>query len=392
MGASEVLPSFENTRIAFSNKSDKELLQTYRLFKSFNIPILLKLGTGFTQLAFKLGIPVEGLIKRSLFKQFCGGETLVECEEPIKQLAQSGIKTILEFSVEAKSSESDYDEVSGEMLRAIEYASFNTHVKGISCKITGLGRFNLFEKVHRRDALTPEEVQAIARVKSRMDKICRKGVEANVGVYFDAEESWIQSALDELINDMMHKHNREKVIVFNTFQLYRTDRLEYLKNSFQAAKASGYLLGAKLVRGAYLEKERERAAVKKYPSPIHADKDAVDKAYNLALDFCIENGISLIAATHNEVSCLYLAKRLKDNYLESITMPVLFSQLYGMGENLTYNLAAQGLETTKLIPYGPVKEVIPYLIRRAEENSAMSGQLGREFTYLSNEVKRRGLK
>ncbi|HXH20038.1 MAG TPA: proline dehydrogenase family protein [Chitinophagales bacterium] len=384
---------FEDTQIAFSHLSNFELRKAYYLYQSFNNPLLLKAGMSLASLAFRLHLPVEFIIKATAYRQFCGGETLKECAETIGRLAASGILTALQYSVETKAGEADYNKTARELVNAVDFASKNRHVKVICSKLTGLGSFELFEKLHANGSPDHEDTKALERIRERMDLVCSFASKAGVELFFDAEESWIQRPIDMLIDEMMLRYNKERAIVYNAFQLYRTDRLDFLKASYEKTKANNVVLGAKLVRGAYMEKERQRAKRKGYPSPIYPDKAATDKAYNEALDFCVKNidGISCCAATHNEESCLHLMNLLDTKGIRRNHPHIFFSQLYGMGEHLTYHLAREGFTATKLVPYGPVREAIPYLIRRAEENSAITGQAGRELQMIEKEMKRRGL-
>lgn len=384
---------FEDTRTAFSGKSDREIKNAYRIFQSFSSPLLLRAGTSLAKLAFRLRLPVEGIVKATVYKQFCGGESLKECESVIKHLAKNNILTALQYSVETKASEAEYNKTAQELVNAIEYASKNRHVRVVCSKLTGIGSVELFEKLHANGSSDNENLKALERIRQRMEIVCSFAAKTGVALFFDAEESWIQRPLDELIGEMMMRYNKERAIVYNTFQLYRTDRLDFLKASFQKAKAGNFILGAKLVRGAYMETERERAARKGYSSPIYPTKSAVDEAYDKALDFCMHHidRISVCAATHNEQSCLHLARMLNGRGIKRNHPHVYFSQLYGMGEHLTYNLANAGFNTIKLVPYGPVREAIPYLIRRAEENSSLAGQVSRELQLLRMEMKRRKL-
>jgi len=384
---------FENTSAAFSHQSNQELKKAYRLFRSFSNPLLLPVGKALIQIAFNLNAPIEGLFKKTIYHQFCGGESLHDCKRVIHRLADNNISTALQYSVETKATEEEYNRTMQELLDAIYYSESNPHVKVVCCKLTGIGSFNIFEKLHGGTALSGSEEVAFENIRRRMETICSVAEKASVAIFFDAEESWIQRPMDQLIDEMMLRYNKQQAVVYNTFQLYRNDRLDFLKASFEKARANKFILGAKLVRGAYMEKERKRARNKNLPSPIHQDKQAVDKAYNEALEFCAANfeGIAFCAATHNEQSCLRLVNLIDSKGIDRNHPNIFFSQLYGMGEHLTYNLAKEGFNATKLVPYGPVREAIPYLIRRAEENSSVAGQVGRELQLLKKEMKRRGL-
>ena len=390
----EVVPLaslFEDSSVAFSNKSDKELSNALRLFQSFNHPLLLKVGTAFTNLAFQLHLPIESLVKATTYKQFCGGETMQECDAVIKHLSENQIFTALQFSVETKSSEAEFDKITNELILSIAFASKQEHVKVVCCKPTGIASIELLERLHAKLEASNADNEALERVRQRMIRICAAADLAGKKLFFDAEETWIQQPLDDLVNEMMLRFNKERAVVYNTFQLYAKDRLSALEETVRKARAGNYFAGAKLVRGAYMEKERERALKENYPSPIHDGKEATDNDYNAALDFCMQNldAIAVNAATHNEASCLHLARMMDAQGLPRNHPHILFSQLYGMGEHITYNLAKAGYNAMKLVPYGPVREAIPYLIRRAQENSSMSGQVGKELVMIEKEMKRR---
>lgn len=392
----EVVPIaslFENSSVAFSNKSDKELKIAFRLFQLFNNPLLLKLGTSFTNLAFQLRLPIEPIVKATSYKLFCGGESLQECEVAIKHLSENKIFTALQFSVETKSSEEEFDKITNELLQSIAFALKQEDVKVVCCKPTGIASIELLERLHASNEASNADNKALERVRQRMIRICEAAVAAGKKLFFDAEETWIQKPLDDLVNEMMLRFNKQKPMVYNTFQLYAKGRLAALEETVQKARAGNYIAGAKLVRGAYMEKERERALKENYPSPIQSNKEATDKDYNAALEFCLNNldAIAVNAATHNEASCLRLARMMDARRMPRNHPHILFSQLYGMGEHITYNLAKAGYNAMKLVPYGPVREAIPYLIRRAQENSSMSGQMGKELVMIGMEMKRRGL-
>jgi proline dehydrogenase len=383
--------NFEDTEIAFAAKSNWQLRKSYQLFKLFSSQTLVSLGTKFTPLALKFHLPIAPFIKHTVYEQFCGGETLKECEITIEQLGNSNIKTILDYGIEGKATEDEYEATCKHKLETIQYTKANKNVTVISAKVTGLGRFELLEKIQAGKKLFASEEKEFERLKIRLHKISKACKEADIQIYWDAEETWIQNPLDELIDELMQNYNTKKVIVFNTLQLYCKNRLAYLMNAHQKAAKKGYVYGAKLVRGAYMEKERERAKKMHYPSPIHESKLAVDRDYNAAIDYCLKNldTLSFCCASHNEYSNQYLAKRIDEKGIPRNHAHITFGQLYGMGENLTFNLAAAGYNALKLIPYGPVKDVIPYLLRRAQENSSVGGQVSRELMLLKKEITRR---
>ncbi len=386
-----MLPEFTNTEIAFKYRSNKELRQARFLFSSMGSPTLTSIGMKLTKIAISWNLPVQGIIKSTLFNQFCGGETMEEAGRTAAALGEYGVGTILDYGVEGKESEEDFDKAVPEFVKAIKYAAANKNIPFISIKVTGFAHFALLEKLHAGTTLTSAENDAWKRVFSRIDKICAEAAANNIMVLVDAEESWIQQPVDDLTDAMMAKYNKNNVVVFNTFQLYRHDRLDFLRVSYEKANNNGYKLGAKLVRGAYMEKERARAAEKGYQSPIQNDKHATDKDYDAAVLYCLQHiaGIALFVGSHNESSCLKAAQFMHDHNISANTNSVYFSQLYGMSDNITFNLANSGYHVAKYLPYGPVKDVIPYLMRRAQENTSVAGQTGRELTLLNQEIKRR---
>lgn len=384
--------SFDNTEIAFSSKTHADLNRSYWLFKMVSNSSLVNFGAKFTNFAINFHLPIKGAIKATIFKQFCGGETIAECNETITELGSYKIGTILDYSVEGKDSEKDFDAGMEETIRTIQRAKGEKNIPFSVFKVTGMGRFALLEKANDGlENLTEKEKEEYNRLHNRVKKICNEAYLNNVPIFIDAEDSWIQNTIDRLVDEMMETFNKEKPLVYNTFQLYRHDRLAFLKTSFDKANAKGYYFGAKLVRGAYMEKERERAKEKGYPDPIQPNKEATDRDYNLALRFCIENinKIGLCAGTHNEESSKVLVDLLSEFKIEKNNKHVYFSQLYGMSDHISYNLAFNGFNVAKYVPYGPVNEVLPYLIRRAQENTSVKGQTGRELSLIMKEKARR---
>lgn len=381
--------SFDNTKIAFISKSDFDLKKSYWLFKLMSKPVLVKYGGGLAPLGLKLGF--KGLIKSTIFKQFVGGEDINDCNNAIAQLGKYNIGTILDYSVEGKESEVDFDACCKETIETIHRAKGDKNIPFCVFKVTGLARFDLLEKVTAKQTLTKEETEEYERVKQRVNKICKEAHDNNKPIFIDAEESWIQQAIDDLANENMSRYNKTSAIVYNTFQLYRKDRLDYLKHSVEVGKTNGYHVGAKLVRGAYMEKERKRAAEKNYPSPIQDSKENSDKDYNAALEYCVEhiNNMGLCAGTHNEKSSLVLVDLMAKNTISSSDKRIYFSQLLGMSDHISYNLSQSNYNVAKYVPYGPVKEVLPYLIRRAQENTSVKGQTGRELSLIIKEKERR---
>ena len=385
---------FSNTEIAFADKSDKELKKAAWLFGLMNMHWLVGIGSKVGVAAIRLHLPfVESVVKNTIVEQFCGGTTLLECEKNIARLARQQTFTILDYGAEAKEKEEDFNHTMNETIRAIEFASRSQHIPVVSTKITGLARFALLEAVQRGEPFTAETRVEYKSVLKRMDAICHTAARTGVAVFFDAEESWIQDSIDHLVTVMMRRYNREKVVVYNTFQMYRKDRLQFLIHSFNQAQEGGYRLGAKLVRGAYMEKERERAERLSYPSPIHPNKEATDDAFNTAVRFCVDNyeRVASCNASHNATSCLLQAELIHQKGIARNHPHLNFCQLYGMSDHLTFNLSRAGFNVAKYVPYGPVREVVPYLIRRAQENSSVTGDMSREYQLVQHEMKRRGL-
>jgi proline dehydrogenase len=396
--------SFENTEIAFEYKSIKELKRAKFLFSTMARPWLVKLGIKLTPGIIKARLPVNPLIRATIFSQFVGGETLQETSRVVNKLDPFNVQVILDYGVEGKEGEENFERAANQFIKVIEYAASQPHVPFMSIKLTGLARFGLLEKLHSQASyentvngiisttqLTDSERQEWQKVVARMEKICAAATKSNTGVLIDAEETWIQNPVDALTMQMMQKFNSVKPVIFNTIQLYRHDRLQFLQDSYEAARERNFLLGIKPVRGAYMEKERKRAALMNYRSPIQPDKQHTDDDYNAALEFCITHISStyLIVASHNEFSNLYATQLMEKNNIAPGNDHILFSQLYGMSDNITFNLAKAGFNASKYLPFGPIKDVIPYLMRRAQENSSVSGQTGHELSLINMELARR---
>jgi len=383
--------SFENTEIAFRSKSDNDLKRSYFLFKTLSHNSLVKLGGSLTQSAIKMHIPVNWVVKPTIYKQFVGGETIEECGPTVRNLQEYNVKAILDYSVEGKESEDDIKAALAETLRSINNAGKNSNIPFAVFKPTAFTTPDILENVSADKKLTDREKLEAERFKTRIETLCNAAYESNIPILIDAEDSWFQNFIDEVVNKMMAKFNKEKAIIFNTFQMYRHDRLGFLEESYQKAVDGNYFLGAKFVRGAYMEKERERAHELGYPSPIQPDKDSTDRDYNAALKFCVEHidRITIFNGTHNEYSAGYLAELMEQKGLQKNDPRVWFSQLFGMSDHISFNLADAGYNVAKYLPYGPVKHVIPYLVRRAEENTSVKGQTGRELSLISKEMSRR---
>ena len=384
--------SFDDTRVAFASKSDFELRKVYALFAAMNNGTLVKTGSGLMKSALKWGLPgTKFLIKHSIFEQFCGGETIAECRPVTAELGKYRIGTILDYSVEGEGSDASYDHTRDEVLATIDEAHRSAHIPFSVFKVTGVANVAILEKIQAGKLLTPAEEAAHTRALARVEALCVRAHQHGVRLFIDAEESWFQHTIDLLTYDMMAKYNREQAIVWNTYQLYRHDRLDALKQAHDHAAEAGYYLGAKLVRGAYMEKEARVAKQRGQPNPINSTKQATDDLYDESLRYCLDHidRISFCAGTHNEASSLYLTQLMQQAGLAPGDPRVWFAQLYGMSDNLTYNLANAGYNTAKYLPYGPVAAVMPYLLRRADENTAIAGQSSREFLLIQKELRRR---
>lgn len=394
MGTSPSLIDLSNTEIAFSSKSDKELKKAAWLFKMMNQQWLVNNGSNLGLLALKLRIPfTEAIIKNTIFEQFCGGRTLLECQPTIDLLYNNQALSILDYGAEAKETEEELNKTMNEKIRAVEFAVQNPSVPAVVVKITGLVRFGLLEAIQNSASLSAPEKSEYRNALKRLDAVCHFAWSRNVKLFIDAEESWIQDSIDHLANLMMKRYNKEQVIVYNTFQLYRHDRLQFLMDSFEKANQEGYMLGAKIVRGAYMDKERERAKEMGYPSPIQPNKAATDDAFNTAVRFCVDHyeTVASCLASHNAESVLLQAKLIDERGIQKDHPNLNFCQLLGMSDHLTFNLAESGYNVAKYLVYGAVKEVFAFLVRRAEENTSVTGDVGRELELIEQEIKRRGL-
>jgi proline dehydrogenase len=383
--------ALDNTQIAFSYKSDEDLRKTHLIFSAINAPLLTKAGTKLVKIGLKLKLPIRGILKKTIFQQFCGGESIQDCEPTIQLLASHGVKTILDYSAEGEKNEKGFEKSTQETLQTIQRAKGDPHLPFCVFKTTGIASFALLEKVQAGKKLKPEEEASFERVRQRVDTLCKAASEADMGIFIDGEESWIQEVIDDLAEEMMQKYNKERVVVYNTYQMYRHDMLANLKKAFQRAATHQYFLGAKLVRGAYMEKERKRAEEMGYPDPIQPDKEATDNDYNKALLYCINNKqrIALVSGSHNEYSNQYLTLLMQKHSMKPGDSRVYFSQLYGMSDNISFNLAHAGYNVAKYVPYGPIESVMPYLFRRAEENTSVAGQSSREYRLVKSELQRR---
>ncbi len=382
---------FNNTEIAFKAKSNKELRNSYFLFKSIGYNWLVKLGPPLIQACFSMKLPIKGLIKATVFKQFCGGENIADCEDAINKLHAFQIGTILDYSVEGEENEVTFDETAAEIIRTIQKAANNPKIPFSVFKVTGIARFGLLEAINNQKELNTEEAAEYNRVLKRIDQICATASQLNVRIFIDAEETWIQDAIDHLALQMIQKYNQQKAIVYNTLQFYRHDRLAFLEKVLANAKQGNYSYGIKLVRGAYMEKEADRALKMGYLNPIQPTKLDSDIDFNKAIEICIDNitHTAICAGTHNEESCKVLIELMHKYQLNKNDQRIYFSQLFGMSDHLSYNLADGGYNVAKYLPYGPVKSVLPYLFRRAQENTSVKGQAGRELALIEKEMARR---
>ena len=383
--------SFDDTRVAFADKTTTELKKAWWLFILVKNPRLVKVGSVLLNIANSIRLPLRWILKTTVFKHFCGGETIEECRDTLDKFSDSGIKAVLDYAAEGVQTEKEFDEARDRILATIELSRTNSNIGFAVFKFTGIARFSLLEKFGNDDTLSQKELDEFERIKRRADDICTNARDAGIPVMIDAEETWIQDAVDEIVENLMEKYNKESHVVYHTLQMYRIDKLYYLKKITEEARIKGYLPAFKLVRGAYMEKERERAQKMSYASPIHPVKNATDGAFNDAVRFCLENigNIALCVGTHNEISCQLAAEYMAENELEPAHEKIHFSQLMGMSDHISYNLAKAGYNVSKYLPYGPIRLVMPYLIRRAEENTSVAGQTGRELFLIKKELKRR---
>jgi proline dehydrogenase len=389
----QIQPSvhFDDTAVAFSYKSDKELRKANFIFSVVNHPAISTVATSLAKAGLAFHLPVKGLIKYTVFEHFCGGETIDQSERTIKTLSRYHVGTILDFSAEGAHTEEGFDRTTDEILKTIEKAKGNPDIPFTVFKSTGLVSIDLLTKVQAKEALTAEEQEALQHFHDRVEKICAKAHSYGVPVMIDAEDSWIQNPIDDLAYEMMKKHNLQRAIVFNTYQMYRRDMLDNLRNALHTAAMHNYFLGVKMVRGAYMEKEAERAEKMGYANPIHPNKQATDDSFNKGLAFCIDNKqrVSLMCGSHNEYSNQYLTVLMEKHSMNKNDQRVWFAQLLGMSDNISFNLAKAGYNVVKYVPYGPVELVMPYLIRRASENTSVAGQSSRELTMIRKELARR---
>ena len=383
---------FNNTQLAFADKTDSQLRKAFWMFKLIEQPMLTKIGTGILNFTVHNNFPFAGdVVKATLFEQFCGGETREESMKVVKQMFKRGAGSIFDYSIEGKEEEATFDAVCREIKDIVKFSVGNPAIPFIVFKPTAFGRIDIYEEVGKKNELTTSQKEEWQRVVTRFDEVCKLCFESNKKVMIDAEETWMQDAADHLVEEMMEKYNKEKAIVWNTMQMYRTGRLEYMQENLDRAKEKGYFIGYKMVRGAYMEKERQRAAEMNYPDPIQPTKDASDKNYNDGIDFIMAHldKVSCFVGTHNEKSTELVMDKMKANNVDHGDDRIYFGQLYGMSDNITFYLADQHYNVAKYLPYGPVKDVVPYLTRRAQENTSVKGQTGRELGLIQKELDRR---
>jgi proline dehydrogenase len=383
--------SFEDTKIAFSSKSDFKLTKSYWIFAAMNQIWIVKLGTFFIKLLLFLHFPIKKLIKSTLFEQFCGGESIDECKKIISELHQGKIGTILDYSVEGEESEKSFQKTKSEIQETIRKAHQESAIPFAVFKMTGIFQVELLEEFQTENGLDEDNEASFQHSKDILIEICQLAADLHVKLFIDAEESWIQNTIDQLAYEMMEKFNQNEAIIFNTFQMYRIDMLANLTQAITTAESKNYFFGVKLVRGAYLEKERQRAHEDEYSEPLHKEKAATDHDFNEGMLLCLNHieTVSFCIGTHNEASCLQLTQAMQDADIPNNHAHVYFAQLLGMSDNISYNLANAGYNVAKYVPYGPIESVMPYLFRRADENSSIAGQTSREFTLLQKEVRRR---
>lgn len=382
---------FNNLQIAFADKSDSELTRAYWLFRAMSSNTLVNNGPALLNVALTLRLPVTPIIRATLFKHFCGGIDISDCNYTIAKLWKSGIGSVLDYSVEGEEREENFEQTTSQILLNIDRAKGDHSIPFTVFKMTGIAGMSILEKVSSGKSLSNNDREAYDRVQKRVERICSHAAAKDVRIFIDAEETWIQQPIDDMADAMMEQFNRKRAIVFNTVQLYRTDRLEFLKASHRKAREKGYILGMKLVRGAYMEKERERAIQIGYPSPIHPDHASTNRCYDDTVTYCMEHlgEIEFCNGTHNEESCHLMIRLMAEKNIPVNHPACWFSQLLGMSDHISYNLAAAGYNVAKYVPYGPVKSVLPYLIRRAQENTSIAGQTGRELRMILEEKKRR---
>ena len=382
---------FENTQVAFAIKNNSELKRAYYLYQLISYPWLVKMGNGIIGFASKIGLPVRWVVKPTVYKQFVGGETIKECTSVVSRLSTKNVKSILDYSVEGSEEDKEIEKAHKETMRTIDFAESNENVPFVVFKPTAFIQSGALEILSNNNEMSDSDIEEGKKFRDRVDRLCKPAFDKGIPIMIDAEDCFYQAFIDQVVYEMQVKYNKEKAIVYNTYQMYRTDRLGILKKDFERAEKEGIFIGAKFVRGAYMERERARAFKMNYPDPIQQNKESTDKSFNEALAFSVENidRISIFNGTHNEYSSKYLAELMAEKGLKNNDERIWFSQLYGMSDHISFNLAAAGYNVAKYLPYGPVKQVLPYLTRRVEENTSVKGQTSRELNLISKEFKRR---
>ena len=382
--------SFDNTEIAFRSKTTAQLQKAHILFRFVEKNFLVKLGSTIINFTNNIGLSISWILK-PIYDHFVGGETIAACQPVVRQLELHNVKAILDYSVEGGSAREVIHAAMEETLESIKNAGIDPNIPFAVFKPTAFTSASILEKVSAGGELTDEENAEANLFGIRINTLCKTAFEANTPILIDAEDSFYQKMIDDVVEKMMEKFNKEKAIVFNTLQMYRWDRLDFLKELYRKAEVGNYYLGVKFVRGAYMERERLRATNNNYPSPIQPNKESTDNDYNAALQFAVEhiNRISLFNGSHNEQSCLWLTELMEKHQIEPSDSRIFTAQLYGMSDHISFNLARLGYNVAKYVPYGPINHVIPYLIRRAEENTSVAGQTGRELMLLKKEMTRR---
>jgi proline dehydrogenase len=382
---------FEDTRTAFSIKSDRDLRRAYVLFKLISYPILVRIANPVIRVFSALRVPIGWIVKPTAFKHFVGGETLEACQPAVEKLKSAHVHSILDYSVEGKKTDKAINAALQETLRAVRHAGKNPDIPFAVFKPTAFGIDRALEILSGASVPQKDVIEEGEKFKTRIDTLCRTALESDIPIMIDAEDTFYQNFIDQVVKDMMRKYNYKRAIVFNTYQMYRHDRIGVLEADISTAREENFFLGAKFVRGAYMERERERARRLRYPDPIQPDKESTDRDFNLALKISMDNldVVSIFNGTHNEYSSLYLTELMRERKIDPGDKRVWFSQLYGMSEHISFNLAAAGYNVAKYVPYGPVRYVLPYLMRRVEENTSVKGQTGRELSLIAKERIRR---
>ncbi len=386
-----MMPAFTDTKTAFSYKTGADLRRGLFLFRLISNPVLVKIGKKLSDLAIALHIPIGWALKPTLYKHFVGGETIQDCIPAVRHMAGYGVKSILDYSVEGGKDPATMQRTFDETLKSVINAGNDPDIPFAVFKPTAFATADVLTRLSSSETPDAQAQDGIGKFRDYVGKLCETAYQKQVPIMIDAEDSWYQSIVDQVVTEMMEKYNKQKAIVFNTLQMYRTDRLDFLKESLRKAKASNYFLGVKFVRGAYMEKERKRAAENGYPSPIQPDKPATDAAYDAALTFSVENidRITIFSGSHNENSNLHLTRLMEQHGIAKNDLRIWFSQLYGMSDHISFNLANEGYNVAKYVPFGPIRNILPYLMRRAEENTSIAGQTGRELSLIKAEIKRR---